>query len=277
LALTGCGKATQTVTQTVPGQQGCLTPNGICKAPQAIKPTTQLRKARTFPDVWEGDPYTTYHGPQVIRLSYGDHFYDHHVYTNAARLRSWGVWFGGYVYLTGNGCTREAEYTVRELGSIGAINGPVIPDGEITLPRGYVACFENYIRAHTRYPTVEYTGCYSGIERIGRVWVPDYGATPPCGPRLAWQYSEAAVCGEPWAGDCSVDEGITAIGPAKPKPPPPSLAALLHTRALLRADLTRHRCRVAPYHGRGRYHAVCAHWLSYGASVNRQIKALGGH
>jgi GH24 family phage-related lysozyme (muramidase) len=54
-------------------------------------------------------------------------------------------------------------------------------------------------------------------------------------------------------------------------------ATLVHIRAELRANLTRHRCRVAPYHGRGRYHRICAHWLHYGSHVNSQLRARGVH
>jgi lysozyme len=58
-----------------------------------------------------------------------------------------------------------------------------------------------------------------------------------------------------------------------PEPKPkPSRAALLREREALRADLTRHRCRVAPYHGRGRYHAICHRWLSEGKVVDHQLK-----
>jgi lysozyme len=58
-----------------------------------------------------------------------------------------------------------------------------------------------------------------------------------------------------------------------PEPKPkPSRAALLREREALRVDLTRHRCRIAPYHGRGRYHAICHRWLSEGQSVDRQLK-----
>lgn len=53
--------------------------------------------------------------------------------------------------------------------------------------------------------------------------------------------------------------------------PRPSRRALLRQRAELRADLTRHRCRVAPYHGRGRYHRICRVWKQEGDAVNRQL------
>jgi lysozyme len=55
----------------------------------------------------------------------------------------------------------------------------------------------------------------------------------------------------------------------QPEPKPrPSRRQLLR----LRADLTRHRCRVAPYHGRGRYHQICARWRAEGAAVNRALR-----
>ncbi len=51
-----------------------------------------------------------------------------------------------------------------------------------------------------------------------------------------------------------------------------SRATLLRIRAELRRDLTRHRCRVGPYHGRGRYHAICSTWLREGRQVNRELR-----
>jgi lysozyme len=59
----------------------------------------------------------------------------------------------------------------------------------------------------------------------------------------------------------------------KPAPAKPSWRQLEHARAQLRADLTKHRCRVAPYHGRGRYHSLCVRWLHEGAVVNRELRA----
>ena len=58
----------------------------------------------------------------------------------------------------------------------------------------------------------------------------------------------------------------------RPAPPKPTRRQLERTRAQLRIDLTKHRCRVAPYHGRGRYHRVCHRWLLYGAAVNKQLR-----
>jgi hypothetical protein len=235
LIVAACGSSEPPELKTAPGAKGCMTATGVCKSAQPIKAGTKVGGAQTFPDIWEGDPYAVAHRPTVIRLSYGDHFYDHHVWTNAARLRAWHVWFGGYVYLTGDGCTAEAAYTVAELGTIGQINGPVIPDAEIPLPSGYVRCFMAYVASHTNYPLREYTGCFSGIERIGRVWVPSYGSFPVCGPLSAWQDSEAAVCGEPWAGDCSLSYGITKAYPRRPhpRPSPQQIARWKRERAAL--------------------------------------------
>lgn len=64
--------------------------------------------------------------------------------------------------------------------------------------------------------------------------------------------------------------------PAPNPKPNPKLAPLIHRRAELRADLNRRRCRVSPYHGRGRYHAICKRWLIEGREVNLAIRRLGG-
>jgi lysozyme len=60
----------------------------------------------------------------------------------------------------------------------------------------------------------------------------------------------------------------------EPAPAKPTRRRLEAFRAALRIDLTKHRCRVSPYHGRGRYHKVCARWLVEGATVNKQLEGV---
>lgn len=198
------------------GSKGCL--SKVCHKAQPITKRS-LQKARkgAFPDIWEGDPYAVGHLPTVIRLSYGDHFEDTHAKDNAARLRSWHVWFGGYTYLTGGGCSSEGQFIVKLAKGLG-LNGPIILDGEISLGHGYIDCVGNYIASHApRYPVVTYTGCYSGLEIFGPWWVPDYGVGTPCTRNghnfSAWQYTENGVCGESWAGDCSLNYGLLSLYP----------------------------------------------------------------
>jgi lysozyme len=58
---------------------------------------------------------------------------------------------------------------------------------------------------------------------------------------------------------------------AEPSKRKHSRAYLLHTRAALRADLTRRHCRVKPY-GRGKYHGLCKHWKALGNQINAELK-----
>jgi lysozyme len=107
-------------------------------------------------------------------------------------------------------------------------------------------------------------GIFTGVLRYdlerGRV----YAAT-----RIMLQYDHAGGVVLPGLATRRADEVRLIL---TPEPKPVSFRpALLHRRAVLRRDLTRHRCRVAPYHGRGRYHAICARWLREGAQVNRGL------
>jgi hypothetical protein len=213
--------------------QGCLTESGKCEYAKPITPSSKRYNPETFPDLSEFQPIIVYKHAAVIRLSYGNQFLDSHAKANAAKLRSWHVWFGAYVYLTGNGCTREAQYAINKVNYIGGINGPIIADAEIALPSGYVRCFDNYISSHSRYPSVTYSGCYSGDERYGPAWIPNYSSFPLCGPMVAWQKTDNGVCGEPWAGDCSENRGITALYPR------PICNAKCQLDKVLRADIAR--------------------------------------
>jgi lysozyme len=88
--------------------------------------------------------------------------------------------------------------------------------------------------------------------------------------RIMLQYDHAGGVVLPGLQARRAEEARVMLTP-EPKPRP-SRAALLNRRATLRRDLSAHRCRVAPYHGRGRYHAICATWLREGAEVNHELK-----
>jgi hypothetical protein len=68
------------------------------------------------------------------------------------------------------------------------------------------------------------------------------------------------------------DYGQTPFVAPRPKPKPkPSRVVLLHRRAVLRADLTRRRCRTG--HAKpARYWTLCNVWLREGAQVNRELR-----
>ena len=111
-------------------------------------------------------------------------------------------------------------------------------------------------------------------------WVADLSAFQTlCNLRTVFQqYSWAAwngvghADGDVFRGSYQQLQALAGITPPTPPAPKPNRAALLRLRNVLRADLTRHRCRVTPYHGRGKYHKVCARWLAEGAAVNKQLR-----
>jgi len=220
-----------------------------------------------LPDVSEWQPCVDHAVPAVFRLAYGSR-QDTRAACNGRYLAAHRVWRAGYTYLTGS-CTAEGRAAASIARAVGGVS-LIIGDGETTLPAHCLADFRTAAHKASGDPTATYTGCFSGLERVQPLWVPSYGATPACGPFLAWQYTDGSYCGESYVTDCSFDYGITSIRTPKPKPTP-RRAALLRRREVLRADLTRRRCRVAPYHGRGKYHRVCARWLREGAEVDRQL------
>ena len=225
-----------------------------------------------LPDISEWQPCADHAVPAVFRLAYGSR-QDTRASCNGRYLAAHHVWRAGYTYLTGS-CAAEGTAAASIARAVGGVN-LIIGDGETALPAHCLADFRSAAHRASGDPTATYTGCFSGLPREPPLWVPSYGATPACGPFKAWQYTDGSYCGESYVTDCSFDYGITSIKavPVKPKPAPkPNRAVLLRRREVLRADLTRRRCRVAPYHGRGKYHSLCRRWLLEGAIVNRELR-----
>jgi len=53
--------------------------------------------------------------------------------------------------------------------------------------------------------------------------------------------------------------------PSPPKPlTPAQRKAIEHQINELRVDIRKHACTTKPYYGRGRYHALCKHWIAEG-------------
>lgn len=241
-ALAGCGAASEPANQLqitpgksrpleIPPGEGCM---GACvpTLKLGLPPNSAKGHAR-IADVSEWQPCVDRSAPTVIRLyESGTARQDSHAACNATPLRRWRQWFGGYSFLRPGSCTAEANATVAVVRRIGGLDGPVVADAEVALPNGFVSCFLAQIhRQLPSYPTVEYTGCYSGLERLQPLWVPSYGATPACGPWQAWQYSEGTYCGQGYVTDCSIDNGILKLRPAQP------CGARCQRDRLLRADI----------------------------------------
>ena len=121
-------------------------------------------------------------------------------------------------------------------------------------------------------------GLWPGYRCDGWVWSAEWGggsAYPLPG------YPQSAVILRQWCGTCRLsgfsgevdrDEALGILRLAHPAPPKPSRAALLRRRAVLRALLTRHRCR-PPLHARPKsYHSLCSRWLRLGAQVNKELR-----
>jgi hypothetical protein len=189
-------------------------------------PYRVARRAR-IPDVSEYQPCVTGHVPTVIRLyEAGTGLQDTEAACNARRLRAWRVWFAGYSFLRPGSCTGQADRTVAIARRIGGLNGPVIADAEVPLPRRFVRCFTRRVHHDApSTPTATYTSCGTVSEVVLPLWVANYGVRWPCSPFgdpfIAWQYVAGSYCGERFVTDCSLDFGITRLHP-RPAPRPPA-------------------------------------------------------
>ena len=95
-------------------------------------------------------------------------------------------------------------------------------------------------------------------------------------------YGRSAIKVRQYCGTCfrygketDLDESLGLLSLiAKPPTPltPAQRHAIEHQINLLRVDIRRHGCTVAPYHGRGKYHAICKHWLALGAADHQRLK-----
>lgn len=241
-----------------PGTQSAVGCMGPClpKLKVGLPPTAEARLSRV-PDVSEWQPCVQRAIPTVFRLAYGSR-QDTRALCNGRFLAAHHVWRAGYVYLLPGSCTAQANAGARIIRAVGGVD-VVIADGEERLGAGFQRCFLDRVGQLTHLPTADYTGCFSGLERIQPLWVPSYGAPPVCGPYKAWQYTDGSYCGEPYVTDCSFDYGITALGrkPApKPKPKPNRRKLDAEIRKLdaeirtLRALILKHQCvrRSSPRH-----------------------------
>jgi hypothetical protein len=204
--------------------QGCM---GSCAVRASFGAPPALSAQSTLPDVSEFDSSLLAPVPTVIRLyESGLNIEDSNARVNAAQLRSDRVWFGGYAYLTGaQSCTYEAARTVEIVNAIGGLSGPIIADVETRLPAGFVQCFlASVARDAPRYAKAEatYSSCHAwpGGKVPTPFWTAEYQVSAPCTPEgvpyVAWQYvsaEEGGRCGEPFASDCSYNDGITNLRP----------------------------------------------------------------
>jgi hypothetical protein len=294
VALVGCGKAVTTTKPSLPATppsvcnpvagQGTM---GVCTPPAAAGTrfsTPPLQKgAILIPDVSEFQGCAL-HSAAIFRVfEAGTGREDASARCHARAVQALHVWYAVYAFLrpAHGGCVGQALRTIAIVRGLGGVVGPVIADAEVWLPPGFVTCFVRTLQSHG-YVAVIYTspGTWPGGAFAVGVWVAAYPYRPACFsnacPYLAHQFSSAFNCRGVF-GDCSVNEGILSVR----QRPVCRVACktrrrgeLLRLRAELRRDLTRRRCRVAPYHGRGRYHRVCMHWLAYGARVNRELRSL---
>ncbi len=274
LAFAGCGSQSSTAPRHLTAKPvGCMGPCsptlkvGLPPKAEASKAEAQLPR---IPDVSEWQPCVNRAIPTVFRLAYGSR-QDTRAFCDGRYLAAHHVWRAGYVYLlpgSWTACTAQANAGAQIVAAVGGVD-LVIADGEEKLGAGFQRCFLDRIHQLTHLPTADYTGCFSGLERIQPLWVPSYGAPPNCGPFKAWQYTDGTYCGEPYVTDCSFDYGITSIG----RHPQPSRPALEARRRALRRALLRYGCRA-----RVRRHESlgprCRRWFAQGNAVNRQ---LGGH
>lgn len=277
VAIAGCGASpsrspsTSSPCNPAPGN-GVM---GIC-IPHRVGGSLNAPRGALLPDVseYQGCPRWQEGIPGVTFRVYeaGTGLQDRSAACNARRLRQIGAWDAAYAFLRPGSCTGQADRTVAILRAVGGISGPVVADAEVPLPAGFVACFDARVaRDMGNDAQVDYSapGTWPGGSPTRPVWVATYGPAPGCVggvcSHVAWQFSEDFNC-HGLVGDCSLDTGITAIRQHVLN------RRLLAERELLRADLIRHRCRVAPYHGRGRYHRVCARWLKRGRVIDRELR-----
>jgi hypothetical protein len=226
-----------------------------------------------------------------LKVSEGTGFTDGTAARMAHEARTAGLLVGGYdfMHVCGDSPTDEARVFISAARRDGLLSGrgvlPATADFELGTgcnAGAWLRAWSNAIRRLTRdmvYSDPGYytpmLGCFTNAD-YG--WVADLnGFQPLCGLWTVFQqYSWAAwdgvahVDGDVFRGSYQQLQALAGIFP--PKPPKHSRQQLLRLRIELRADLARRRCRVAPYHGRGRYHRLCHHWLLYGASVNKQLR-----
>lgn len=232
LALVGCGGAghpqaavkKKAVVKCVPPVgQGVA---GVCAPHQLAVPEPRFAsQSRLIPDVSEFQGCAL-HSEAIVRVyEAGTDRKDTNAACHFRELRRKHVWSAAYFFARppgfgrAPGCKEQARRATAIAKSLGVV-GPIIDDAEVPLPRGFVRCVKSEIeRLH--FPAVEYTCPGCGDEQVGRIWI----ASVPTRPRGHWvahQFSFAFNCRGVF-GDCSVNEGITSIRRAHPKPKPKPL------------------------------------------------------
>lgn len=173
---------------------------------------------------------------------------------------------------------------------------PPVADVEVNAGLGpvglhnYVCTWENRVKQLLHRSTViTYTGYWFWQPQVlgdncgSILWDSAYASfavTPSSWAHTGitlWQYSDGIYGPTPhisgWDSDVLLKGTLAGLGAKAVIAKPLSKKELKQLRTKLRADLTRHRCRVAPKHGGGRYHRVCSYWLLEGRRVNRELRA----
>jgi hypothetical protein len=265
---TGCEPATGT------GVMGVCTPQTEASLKGVVPPTA----GRTLiPDVSEYNGCHLYSAAIIRVYEAGTGRQDSTARCHIEEVHRKGVWAATYVFLREGhgGCNYQAHRGVEITNSLGGVKGPVVSDAETHLPGGFVSCFNNEVR-HLGYPAVTYTaeGTWPGGPFNAPSWLAAYPGPPRCFsnacPHRAHQFSDNFACAGVH-GDCSFDEGITAITRQQPLSPQ-QRAALEHRRDELRRALATSTCRslAAEHHS---YGEPCARWYREGNEIAAKLKA----
>ena len=212
----------------------------------------------------------------IIQSNYGLNI-EPSVISQIADARAHGIPYGCYTYLE-PGVAGEAQAILANRVCQGRSLG-LWADAELT--GTYQHACPYVARALTLgHIAGLYTspGLWPGGRCAGYLWPAEWGGSVYPFAGYLW----AAVKFRQWCGTCFLhgvetdlneDLGLIALS-HPPKPVPPPSPSVLERRILaLRADLARHQCRVAPYHGRGRYHRICKVWKAEGDQAHRELRA----
>jgi hypothetical protein len=256
---------------------------GVCTPRPKFGVTPFKLSGTLVPDVSEYQGCALY-SEAIFRIyEAGTNRQDARAGCHAAELRRLHAWSAAYFFARPPGyfhapsCAGQVTRVVSILSSLGGLVGPVIIDAEVRLPVGFVTCLAHGLE-HAHLAVVTYTapGTWPGGKFVTRVWVAAYPNRPPCFsnacPYVAHQFADSFSC-RGVIGDCSIAEGILSIRQHAAQSSKRVLDHDYRLRKTLRADLTRHNCRVGPAKP-GSYRRACRHWLLEGAQVNRQIRAL---
>lgn len=300
LVFAGCGGATSTRPVKVPFvcHPKVPTPAGECirqelKA-KGIKPALGLAPVRVAApscvdiSVWQGVPNLRAAGLRCVIIQTNDGGVRNGLfYAQVAAAKRAGIPWGVYTYMAPGELAGPQLATALSMSSGRGRTLGVWADAEQSGAYEHACAYTAAARAagvHI-YGVYSSPGLWPGYRCDGWIWPAEWGggsAYPLPG------YPRSAVILRQWCGTCRLpgfsgevdrDESLGLLSLAKPpapKPPAPrpTRAKLLAEREALRRDLAspRHRCRVPPWHGRGRYHHVCAVWLLAGQRVNRELR-----